>query len=201
MQLLNFFKSIFSKLVDRIIADSELNIVRCVIHPFHHHQKKGVVFKVFTPPRNSKDVSLIRLNYSSEDIAKRDGIDLVKGKLIPPIPKFAGLVIINNKMVNEVNSINVGITASIKGTPIKNNEYVPEGINIYRCDKGKPYHADLVYSEPVPDGEPSTKHREYCDNLLKIVSEKEIFFEDKCPEEKRWCGKITGTIENKFTAA
>ncbi len=198
MQLLNFIKAIFSNLIVRKIDDSELGIVRCVIHPFHY--KNAVKSQVFEPPRKSTDVSLVRLMYSSEHIAKRDGIELAKSKPATMNPNFKGLVVVNNKMLKEVNSIGMGLTAFILGTPIDDkNKYIDKEIKVFQFDKGKPYHADLIFSEPMPDGEPSTKHREYSSHLIKIVNDKQLFFEDKHPTNIRWCGPVLMMkIKDKF---
>lgn len=192
MQLPNFIKAIFSKLIVRKINPNELDITRCVIQPYHYKNK--ILPAAFEPPKSDTAVSLVRLKYTHENIAKRDGIKLASCK--PQGSEFKGLVIINNRMLNEINNSNIGLSAYIAGTPLdENGNYISTNLNVYKCDRGKPYHADIIYSEPKPaGGEPATKFREYSNSLAKMVQSKNLFVEDRCPNLSSWCSELISNV-------
>ena len=195
MRLLNFIKAIFSKFISREIGTEEFDIVRCVIHPTHFDKKEKFYSYSFIPPKKSTDTSLIRLSYCNTDVAKVHGVQLAASLDVRSSKKitFKGLAVVNNLMIDKINSIG-GIKANIKGTPLdKENQYIEASKKVYKCDKGKPYHADLIFEKPVPDGEPATEHRKYADELVCLILDKKIYFEDNCNSENRWCGEFIST--------
>jgi hypothetical protein len=141
------------------------------------------------------------LHYTTENVAKKDGLELAASKTRSnTIPQFKGLAVINSAMLSEINNSGIGVTAQIKASPMnKDGEYIAEGTEVYRCDRGKPYHADLIFSEKTNDGEPNTKIRSYCNEILKKVSAKNLFFQDEHPTNKKWlCGKLHPKVEDAF---
>lgn len=195
MLLLNFIKSIFSSLINRVIEEGEHNIVRCVVYPIHFNKK--LQKPLFTPPPNSNDVSLIRLKYTDETRAKSDGLQIAELKKVKlPNATFSGFAVINYPILNLVKQT-VDIPVTLVGTPMdKNGKCINENVKAFRIDRGKPYHADLIYNKSTPDGEPNTKIREFADKLTKVISEKNLFFADTCPTSKKWCGiKIPSSFD------
>jgi hypothetical protein len=187
MRLPSWFKTIFCKKISREIPPNEQFIARCILAPMHF-KKEMLDPYCFIPPRKRTDVSLIRLMYCNPDCAKKDGLNI--SKQISSEKKqitFKGLALINNSIMDKIGSID-GVSAKIKGTPINDkNEYVASDRHTYKCDPGKPFHADLIYNEPVPDGEPATKHRKIAENILNQVNTFNSYFEDTCNEDQRWC--------------
>lgn len=201
MQFLSCIKALFCSPIPREIGASEFDIVRCVIYPTHF-RKENIYSYCFLPPKNSCDTSLLRLSYSSHSIAKRDGIKLVVNRSNKPEKNekfFKGLAVVNNVIIEKLNATNE-IKAKIIGTPIdENNNYVDKELTVYKGSKGKPYHADLVFEKPVPDGEPATNHRKYSDELVQIIQTKNLYYEDKCPEKMEWCSpNITEIVKKVF---
>ncbi|MFN8117437.1 MAG: hypothetical protein U0W65_15075 [Bacteroidia bacterium] len=202
MQLPNFIKAIFSKFINREIGLDEYDITRSIIHPLHFDKKNSIYHYAFTPPKTSTDASLTRLSYCSVDSAKVDAIKLASNISKPNrITSFKGFAVVNNVMLNKLNRLG-GLTANILGTPIdKDGKYIAENKKVYQCDSGLPYHADLIFSKPVPDGEPATEHRKYNDELIKLILDNNLYFEDNNVLDKRWGGiDISKAVKSFFSS-
>lgn len=160
---------------------SEEILVRCLLHPLWVSGGK-MKFNAFLPPPERKDVSLLRLLYTDMNFCKKHAKGLKVGNSI-----YWGLGAFRAKHIEEVNKEDdVKINAQIICSPIdENNSYIKDISTVTTSTSGLPMHADLSYSEPIPEkGNPATEHRIYAQKLLKISS----CLQDHDPESSIWNG-------------
>ena len=119
------------------------------------------------PRPGRDDVSLLRLRYSGIDFC------IVHGKKIENSKsELIALASITSNIVDRVNVIEENlVTASIKYSPMHNNDYLPEDIDVYTDEYDLPMHTDLKYSEALnkKEGTVKTGMRRYADILLKYA--------------------------------
>ena len=184
-----FIKTLFCKLIPQKIDDKEL-IARAIIYPIHFKNK--LKRESFLPKKSSSDISTYRIRYSNLNTLKQLAISLAKDKQKHfSNSSFEGFAVINNNHLKQINSKIQTVAAEFIASPIdKNNKYIDlKGKKIFSCDSGLPFHSDLVYSKPVPDGEPATAHRMYSDEILKVIENRNSFYKDECREQNIWCGE------------
>jgi hypothetical protein len=169
------------------ISDEEI-LVRGIVAPFFVSSKNILKREAFLPKNLDSGVSLLRLDFTTEDFCKNHSAALVF-----PNNSYKGLGTINKKMIFTINSNKeISEEAYINGTPIDEfNNYRKDNL-IGKTDKGLPMHADLYYSGQMQEGAVQTKYRQYANQLAKHA----IYYEDPNPKIKNWNGeKLNCTFE------
>lgn len=164
--------------IEQTISDDEV-LVRGLVHPLFAKANK-MDRNALLPPAEKCDVSVLRLNYTNLNFCKKHTKALKIG-----ICNYWGLGAFKNIHLSMVNSLkDIELRADVVYSPIdEKNNYINDISQITTCNLGLPMHADLRYSEPVPQkGTPATKHRKYAQELLKLST----FLEDKEPLSEAW---------------
>jgi len=132
------------------------------------------------PPAEKCDVSVLRLNYTNLSFCKKHTKRLKIGA-----SNYWGLGAFKNIHIFKINiSSEVELRADVICSPIDESTKYIENISQVTTDTlGLPMHADLRYSEPIPQkGNPATKHRKYAQELLKLST----FQKDEDPDSEDW---------------
>jgi hypothetical protein len=158
-------------------------IVRFVYSPFH--VKKGKLKReAFQPPKQRKDVSVQRLQYSNETSCRNIGIGQQRleepSKLWMGMAAFKALVI----LAKSRNGEPIQLVAS----PMDNNgNYLPIERGVFSDDAGLPAHADILYEYETVEGEPlPTIVKQYA----QYICEQSHFFADPNPTSTQWEGNL-----------
>ncbi len=166
----------------RLKIDSDIKkeevLVRCLLHPLW--AKKGKMsYNALLPPSGKRDVSLLRLKYTSLRFCKQHAKRInIKNT------KYWGLGAFQSKQIDILNKKKeeIGVSANLVSTPLGNDYKPVNDQQVYTNTPGLPMHADLLYDRPVVKGEPSNSHRKYARELLKVAQ----FKEDKSPDANEW---------------
>lgn len=163
-------------LVNKKIEDSE-ECIRCVYNPIMIDSRHKLKREAFLPPRDKKDVSLLRLIYTNLDFCLQHGSRIrMNGQ------SFCALASVTSNVVHGLNQMDTSnlfpgsstdkkTIATIKYGPIADNAYVDDSIDVYTDDSKieLPMHADLLYNDCLHNGEVRTRLRFYANELIKRV--------------------------------
>jgi len=179
-------------LIPLIINEDEL-LVRCIGNEiFYSTKKQRIASTAFLPPRESNEVSLLRLSYTDAHRCKAHAKSLKIGDYI-----YCGLSITKAKSFLEATVL-IGptkptyknateIELNVVATPLDIDENKREEEEIYVTDDGLPSHADLLYNFTPEEGKTAP-------NALKKVAKylsknpPTIFFKDEDIESQNWEG-------------
>jgi len=169
--------------IEPIISDDEI-LVRGLVHPLFAKNNK-MDRNALLPPAEKCDVSVLRLNYTNLSFCKKHTKALKIGA-----NNYWGLGAFKNIHISTINISNeVELKAILICSPIdESSKYIEDISQVTTDTLGLPMHADLRYSEPVPQkGNPATKHRKYAQALLKLST----FQKDEEPDSENWnMGKL-----------
>lgn len=164
--------------IEQTISDDEI-LIRGLVHPLFAKGNK-MDRNALLPPAEKCDVSILRLKYTDLNFCKKHTKALKIGTC-----DYWGLGAFRNTNTITINSSKeVELRADVICSPIdENNNYIENISKVTTDNLGLPMHADLRYSEPIPQkGIPATKHRKYAQELLKLST----FLEDKEPLSESW---------------
>lgn len=170
--------------IDTKILPDEL-FIRGMLHPMHVKGKQLTPHRSLFLPRNeTTDVSLYRHRYASFDKCKQAAL-LLGGN---SKNKYWGLASFHLTHVDYANNLELGIKATIIGSPMDDsNNYITDRIPLIN-EPGLPFHADLRYESAyrsIESHEPSTPHRKYADTLLELSRK----CQDPDIENDAWVGE------------
>jgi hypothetical protein len=156
-------------------------VVRGIVHPLMMSSKSGLKREAFLPPPNGKDVSTLRLYYTSQNFCKSHAKKIKIGN-----HQYAGLATIRKEEILLLNgSSDQDIMVQILGSPINaDDQYYGDSVKAYPNDNGLPMHSDIVYNHCNISGEPQTKMRVFAHKLIS----KAKYFKDPNPESLLWMG-------------
>jgi hypothetical protein len=182
-RLIKHFKYyIDSKIFERIpwhLKGKEV-LVRCVLHPFQYSESKNKIkSNLFLPPPESNEISLLRHNFTNDNFCKSYAKNIkIKDNI------YCGLatLLCKHSEITNNNFKDIKIHSKIEATPYdeKNERYF--GNHISMKMNGKPMHADLLYNEIVPRGQPATRHRLYAHKISQYLN----FYKDNNPGNENW---------------
>lgn len=157
------------QLVPRVIDESE-PCLRCVMHPMMFSERKQKLKReAILPAPQRKDVSLLRLKYTSLDFCISHG-----KKLSHENATFKCLAAIYLKDITNLNNESeteccpwAGIKVEIAYAPMHQGQYVLDK-DVFVNDKNVelPMHADLLYNM-INEGDVSTRMRKFATQLVK----------------------------------
>lgn len=173
--------------------DEDEILVRCIgSEIFYSTKKQRIASTAFLPPRESNEVSLIRLSYASTHICKAHAKSLKIRDYI-----YCGLSITKAKSFLEATSLlgptkptykdETEVELNVVATPLDNEGNKREEEEIYVTDDGLPSHADLLYNFTPVEGKTAP-------NALKKIARylsknpPTIFFKDENIESTDWEG-------------
>lgn len=140
-------------------------IVRAICSP--HHIKGGKLkISAFKPPKGSKEVSVMRHTYFSANCCKSKGQSLSRSDMEPP-KQYVGLAVV------------AALKVRAFGADVKDSRNVFMG------------HADIVYLQPAPNGEPLSPEAMLDFNrCLKGICNDARYFPDPDPASAEWEGPL-----------
>jgi len=160
------------QLVPRNIEGNE-PCIRCVMHPmmFSEHKQK-LKREAILPAPKRKDVSLLRLKYTTLDFCISHG-----KRLCNENATFKCLASIFLKDVNDMSNESeteccpwFGVKADIAYAPMHQGKYIFDKDVFVNDEKVElPMHADLLYNTPN-DGDVSTRMRKFATQLVKKMN-------------------------------
>lgn len=137
--------------------DNSEEIVRVLIDPIHINKNKEVKPYAFQPPKNSEDISVNRLLYSSLDMCKKQGLNMQKDNKL-----FWGLGIVKASIIRDI------------GFSI---DYTPDILNDNLA------HSDIKIGEIKIENEPLSPNTTL--KIKQLISKLNILT-DPCPKETYW---------------
>ena len=157
------------QLVPKSISEEE-PCVRCVMHPMMYSESKQRLRReAILPAPNRRDVSLLRLNYTTIDFCIIHGKKLSNKNV-----SFKCLATLYGKDLKELNNLSEseniqwsGIKSEIIYSPMHQGHYILDR-DVYVNDPTieLPMHADLTYNT-TNEGGVSTRMRRYASQLVK----------------------------------
>jgi hypothetical protein len=154
--------------IPKIIDDNEI-ILRGIFSPmFYSKSKKQLKENAFLPPPNSKEVSTLRKNYTTNDFCKN--YTLAKIKINGS--DYVGFASFFAKIVEETNQ-----------------EHNPQNEPVYLKYSPLPdleMHADILYPHIFKKGEAIPQIYK---KIAKILCTKVKVYEDHFPEKENWQGE------------
>ncbi|MCI1187891.1 hypothetical protein MON38_10705 [Hymenobacter sp. DH14] len=167
--------------IPRSIAPTE-TLVRGIVHPFFYSDsKKSLKPEAFLPPPAKRDVSVLRLAYTSAHFCKQHCSKLRIGDKSLYVG-MATLPAVAISQANEIPEVNGVVT--VEATPLDNNLQLVTEIEPTTEDSGLPMHADILYRDPAPRGKANPVAMQAARFLLK----QSIYHPDPEPESEKWEG-------------
>jgi hypothetical protein len=168
-------------LIPQAVGDDE-NIVRIIFHPLHYsNSKNSIKREAFLPPEGKKDVSLIRLSYSSENRCKK-----IAKTINLPSGKYVGLSVSTVIAIRQaIRSQSPLAGVDIFSSPLT-KVFCPGKFSnfIIIISYKTPEHADLKYPISPKRGEPNTELRVLANEIKNMFK----FYKDPEPLSKCWRG-------------
>ncbi|CAD5270648.1 MULTISPECIES: hypothetical protein [unclassified Imperialibacter] len=180
LSLKKLFSSKKGELIPISLGSDEI-VTRAILHPlFYSDSKRKLKREAFLPPPGRKDVSVLRLKFTSDHSCKRHARSLsYKGQT------YRGLATLLVDVLSRINElVNSVVKVSIIGSALDSKGNSISGKKVYSNSPGLPMHADILYSEPVAVGKVQTEHRLIADCMVKNSN----FFLDPNPDMAAWQG-------------
>lgn len=179
--------------------DDEEILIRGIGHHLYYSTKKSKLkVKAYTPPPDSSEVSLYRLEYTTESGCKKQAkkLDRINGFT------YCGLAASKKKRIEDINcvfdetkyTLDNGKTLKIVISFSPMNEFGNRyNHKVTTESPGLPFHADMVYENWVAKkGVPAPTILKKIWKLLTETDSKYVrYFHDKDPESEAWAhGRI-----------
>jgi hypothetical protein len=174
----------FIKTEKKVKIPLEINeqeiLVRGIMHPFFYSEsKKKIKGEAFLPPPKRKDVSTLRLKYTTSNFCKNHSARL---KMANNRYVGLGLIGINNIILLNPSTNNL---VEVIATPLDELGNEIKHKIIYNTTKGLPMHADILYTYEFVEGSPPPQEiRKIAEQIAKQTK----LYLDPNPESLDWLG-------------